>query len=120
MTGGRVAVALALTWLAVALLLAPRHGALFTWDEVDYAQAARQGFVANWLEEGGLSLPAFLGFVQARLDDTPVVFPKGYDEATDPLNLRHLHPPLLTYMMVPFSGAQSERVLRLVLLLGRV
>ena len=118
MTGGRVAVALALTWLAVALLLAPRHGALFTWDEVDYAQAARQGFVANWLEEGGLSLPAFLGFVQARLDDTPVVFPKGYDEATDPLNLRHLHPPLLTYMMVPFSGAQSERVLRLVLLLG--
>ena len=118
MTGGRVAVALALTWLAVAFLLAPRHGTLLTWDEVDYAQAARQGFVANWLEEGGLSLPAFLGFVQARLDDAPVVFPEGYDEATDPLNLRHLHPPLLTYMMVPFSGAQSERVLRLVLLLG--
>ena len=118
MTGGRVAVALTLTWVAVALLLAPRHGTLLTWDEVDYAQAARQGFVANWLEEGGLSLPAFLGFVQARLDDTPVVFPEGYDEATDPLNLRHLHPPLLTYMLVPFSGAQSERVLRLVLLVG--
>ena len=118
MTGGRVAVALALTWVAVALLLAPRHGTLLTWDEVDYAQAARQGFVANWLEEGGLSLPAFLGFVQARLDDVPVVFPEGYEEATDPLNLRHLHPPLLTYMMVPFSGAQSERVLRLVLLVA--
>ena len=110
--------ALALTWVAVALLLAPRHGTLLTWDEVDYAQAARQGFVANWLEEGGLSPPAFLGFVQACLDDTPVVFPEGYDEATDPLNLRHLHPPLLTYMLVPFSGAQSERVLRLVLLVG--
>ena len=118
MTGRRVAVALALTWVAVALLLAPRHGTLLTWDEVDYAQAARQGFVANWLEEGGLSLPAFLGFVQARLDDAPVVFPEGYDEATDPLNLRHLHPPLLTYMLVPFSGAQSERVLRLLLLVG--
>lgn len=118
MTGGRVAVALALTWLAVAFLLAPRHGTLLTRDEVDYAQAARQGLVANWLEEGGLSLPAFLGFVQARLDDAPVVFPEGYDEATDPLNLRHLHPPLLTYMLVPFSGAQSERVLRLVLLVG--
>ena len=118
MTGGRVAVALALTWVAVALLLAPRHGTLLTWDEVDYAEAARQGFVANWLEEGGLSLPAFLGFVQARLDDAPVLFPEGYDEATDPLNLRHLHPPLLTCMMVPFSGAQSERVLRLVLLVG--
>ena len=110
--------ALALTWVAVALLLAPRHGTLLTWDEVDYAQAARQGFVANWLEEGGLSLPAFLGFAQARLDDAPVVFPEGYDEATDPLNLRHLHPPLLAYMLVPFSGTQSERVLRLVLLVG--
>ena len=118
MTGGRVAVALALTWVAVALLLAPRHDTLLTWDEVDYAQAARQGFVANWLEKGGLSLPAFLGFVQARLDDAPVLFPDGYDEATDPLNLRHLHPPLFTYMLVPFSGAQSERVLRLVLLVG--
>ena len=118
MTEGRVASALVLTWLAVALLLAPRHGTLLTWDEVDYAQAARQGFVANWLEKGGLSLPAFLGFVQARLDDAPVAFPEGYDEATDPLNLRHLHPPLLAYMLAPFSGAQSERVLRLVLLVG--
>lgn|GEM_PF-6478714 len=108
-------------WAAVVLTLWPSHGRTFNWDEVDYAQAARAGVVANAFERGSLSATEFYRLARAKQTGVEPSLPAGYDEAKDPFLLRHFHPPLLIYLTSVASdafGAHDERAFRVVQLLG--
>lgn len=106
-------------WLAVsAWLLAGAHREMLDWDEVDYVNAAALGMSANALERGGLGLWDFVRFARAKYEGARPVLPAGYDEARDPLLLRHYHPPGFAYALTPTAGAGAEWVVRLPLLAG--
>lgn len=106
--------------LVVAALLWPSLGAVLTWDEVDYLDAARLGTWANMVDEGSLTPTQFFGFVRAKLNHSSGsdAVPAGYDEELDPLRLRHYHPPLVTLLLSVVSGFDQERVVRSVQLFG--
>lgn len=102
----------------LAWVLRAHHSAVLDWDEVNYVNAARQGWWANALDRGALSPRALIAFVQAkRLQQSPHL-PQGYDEESDPLLLRNLHPPFVVFLVVPFAWSMEEPVLRLGQLLG--
>lgn len=108
-------------WLAVVAALWPAHGKTLSWDEADYASAAKLGIVANALEHGSLSPTDFVAFALAKRSGAPPSLPPSYDEATDPFVLRHLHPPFTVYLVSAIAGDQrpvDERLLRAPQLLG--
>lgn len=105
--------------LAVALIW-PHHGALLDWDEVGYVNAARLGFFANYLETGTLSYGDFHEFVNAKRQKRAPVLPDGYEEERSPIIVRHIHPPLVAYVMSPFAHSESDRTARIPQLLGAI
>lgn len=105
--------------LAIALIW-PQHGALLDWDEVGYLNAARLGFFANYLETGTLSYGDFHEFVNAKREKRPPVLPDGYEEERSPIIVRHIHPPLVAYVMSPFAHSDSDRTARLPQLFGAI
>lgn len=105
-------------WLAVAALFWRQHGVLLDWDEVDYVNAAKLGVWPNLTERGSLSPLDYLAFARSKFLGRSPILPVDYDEARDPLLLRHYHPPFAAVLLSPFSGMRSERVLRSVQLLG--
>jgi hypothetical protein len=115
--GRALAIASLLTTTLTVSVLWHAHAAVLNWDDVDYVDAARLGFWANYFESGSLSAPAFIAMGRAKLAGV-VVLPSGYDEDRDPLLLRHYHPPLGFYALLPVASASSDRVLRLGQLLG--
>ena len=114
---GRVAVAVILAWAFVVAASWQAQERLLSWDEVSYANAAEMGFVSNWMESGALSAKSFAALVRARLHRAPFVSPARYVEERDPLLLRHLHPPLMVYLLTPVPDSGSERIHRVPLLL---
>jgi hypothetical protein len=112
------AAAVALSVVCSALLLWPQHGRALNWDEVDYVNAARKGVVTNLWERGSLSVPAYVRFAYDKIRHRPPHLPAGYDEGNDPFKLRHGHSPAVVAAMAPFAHTHSERVIRLVQLLG--
>lgn len=105
-------------WVAVVMFLWADHGSLLHWDEIDYVNAARLGAVANAFEGGSMSSVQFVRFAVSKIRGSNPVVPSNYDEQHDPLLLRHYHPPFVVYLLSAVSGSRSERVLRLVQLLG--
>lgn len=91
---------------------------LLDWDEVDYVNAARLGLLVNALDIGSLSPTEFVRFGFAKRYGTLPSLPDGYDERSDPLVLRHYHPPLVVLLLSLISHFESERILRLVQLAG--
>lgn len=104
--------------VALALCLWPLHGALLDWDEVGYVHSGRLGFFANYLELGTLGYGDFQEFVQAKREKRPPTLPADYDEETSPIMARHIHPPLVAYLLSFVGGSNDERVLRGIQLLG--
>jgi hypothetical protein len=102
----------------IAALIWPHHGALLDWDEVGYVNAARLGFIANYLEQGTLSYGDFHEFVNAKREKRAPVLPAGYEEERSPIIVRHIHPPFVAYVMSAFSSSGDDRVLRIPQLLG--
>jgi hypothetical protein len=99
-------------------MLWPAHGLLLDWDEVDYVNAARLGPLANTLDIGSLSPREFVRFALAKRHGTAPSLPDGYEEQSDPLVLRHYHPPFVVILLSLISSLKSERALRLVQLVG--
>ncbi len=68
-----------------------------SWDEVDYANAVRQGVAANIKEKGSMHLTEFYQFSKAKKNHDVAALHKLAEklpaEKKDPFNLRHLHPP---------------------------
>lgn len=54
----------------------------------------------------------------SKLRGRSPALPSGYDEAHDPLILRHYHPPLMAVLVALVTGTRDERVLRSPQLLG--
>ena len=111
-------VAVALSVLCSVLLLWPQHGRALNWDEADYVNAARKGVITNLWERGSLSVPQYVRFALDKVRHRDPHLPAGYDEATDPFHLRHGHSPGVVAAMAPFAGSNSERVERIVQLVG--
>jgi hypothetical protein len=111
------AVAFLSTAAFVVLGLWHTNARFLTWDEVDYVNAARLGLGANYVESGSLSAMEFVAFARSKRAGGTVL-PSGYEEQRDPLLLRHYHPPLGFYLLVPLANAENERVIRLGQLLG--
>jgi hypothetical protein len=111
-------IALAVGCLLSAVSLAPYHASLLTWDEVDYVRAAELGLAANALESGSLTPGDFAALAMAKRSGADPPVPEHYDESRDPLLLRHYHPPFVTYLLSLVAPSASERVMRLVQLLG--
>jgi len=108
------------TWVAVVVALWPAHGKILSWDEVNYANAAKAGIIANAVERGSLSPVDWLRFAFAKQTGTEPTLPSGYDEATDPLILR-FHPPFVVYLIAAIAGDQipiDEHRVRAAQLLG--
>jgi hypothetical protein len=103
--------------LAIAVSAAGQ-GVRLGWDEVDYVQAARLGVWANAVEAGSLPAAAFVELVRAKRAGHAEPLPAGYDEARDPLLLRHYHPPLITMLQTPVAWLRSDRGVRSVQLVG--
>lgn len=103
--------------LAVSALW-PAHGRSLNWDEVDYVNAARLGLWTHITDQSSLSPGPYIQLVRAKLAGQPPEFPTGYDESCDPFHLRHLHPPLVIYLLVPLSDSSDERLLRSIQLVG--
>ncbi len=101
-------------WISVAIFLWPYHGALLTWDEVDYVNAAQLGVWANAIEKGSLTPLQFARLAKAKTSGQTYLS-QGYDESKDPFLLRHFHPPLVIYLesliLRPY-GHPGERVVR--------
>lgn len=89
--------------IVASLLLVATHAAqqtrLLGWDEVDYAVAAGQGFTANYLDTTALTATDFIQFTKTKLKNQPSRFGSYYDEENDVFLRRHMHPPLLQYLV---------------------
>jgi hypothetical protein len=112
-----------LTVFAVSVVLTfaslwPAHGILLNWDEVDYEVAANKGIAANMFDRGALTPNEFVNFVLAKWRHSPPSTPAAYDEAQDPLVLRHFHPPFVSYAMALFNSARGDRAARSAQILG--
>jgi len=105
-------------WAVALVVLWTYHGSLLDWDEVDYVNAANLGVVGNAFEAGSLSVIQFAEFGFSKIRGGNPVLPGNYDEGRDPLLLRHFHPPFVVFLLSVVSGSRSERVLRLVQVLG--
>lgn len=90
-------------WVVASLLLLaslwPKMGTTLHWDEVDYVQATRQGFMANATDSSAFSAIDFLRFVSAKFKRSPSPDFPNYNEIDDVFVLRHTHPPLLQYVL---------------------
>lgn len=98
-------------------------GKTLTWDEVDYVNAASLGIASNAMELGSLGPAEFVAFARAKLTGEPPKLPPSYDEARDPLLLRHYHPPLVIYLTAMISNATptpDERGFRGAQLVGAI
>lgn len=107
-----------IAWLAVLFLLWPYHGTLLSWDAVDYVNVAEQGVFVNALDQGSLSPLEFVRFSMAKISGRTPKLPDEYSESRDPFLQRHYHPPLIIYLISPFSKSKNERVIRSVQLVG--
>jgi hypothetical protein len=107
------------SWVAVAAwLLAGPYGAVLDWDEVDYLNAARMGLTANALDSGGLGYGGLSEMIRAKYRGAAPSLPDGYDEVSDPVVVRHYHPPGMVYPHLPVALAEGERASRAPLLVG--
>lgn len=95
---------LSLIWLIASLLLfvslRPGLNKPLQWDEVDYIQAARQGFLSNAMDKTALPPSALLELILSKLRNTKVQVHQSYVETNDVFILRHTHPPLLQYFLM--------------------
>jgi hypothetical protein len=105
-------------WILVLVILWNAHSLLLNWDEVDYVNAAKQGVWANLTERGSLTPQEYIAFARSKLLGRPPNLPPNYEEARDPFNLRHFHPPFVVVLLSPLSDMRSERLLRSIQLLG--
>ncbi len=105
-----------LAWSATVGVLWRAQSAPLDWDEVEYLNAAKLGFTANYLEEGSLSPREFIQFVKAKKNGMVAALPPGYSELGDPLLERHYHPPFTCYLLSAVSSSTNEHVIRGVLL----
>lgn len=79
---------------------------IMTWDEVDYALASKQGFLANYFDSSALTAIDFIRFSKSKISNQPLQLDSYYKEESDVFLLRHMHPPLLQYLM-NFAGLQT-------------
>jgi hypothetical protein len=107
-----------LSFAVACVLLWPQHGRALGWDEVDYAKAAKLGPEKNLLESGSLSPRDYLRFARAKLSHAKPQLPSRYNEQSDPLLLRHYHPPAVPVAMAVSSGFGGDRATRFVQLVG--
>lgn len=90
-------------WLLASVLLfislKPYLNNTLMWDEVDYIQAASQGYISNATDKTAFSASDFVRFVQAKFQNRATELSPDYDETRDVFQLRHTHPPLLQYSL---------------------
>lgn len=72
---------------------------LLGWDEVDYVVAAGQGLKANFLDSTAPSASLLVRLMRNKAQNLPVPETAEYDEANDIFIRRHMHPPLMQYLM---------------------
>jgi|GEM_PF-5505805 len=74
------------------------------WDEVDYANAAKQGILGNAFETKSLSFPQFVRLSVAKARKTPLETAGFPEESEDTFLLRHFHPVLPVYFWSFFTN----------------
>lgn len=98
---------LGLVTLVFLFLTIPRLDRPFDWDEVDYVNAAKLGFLANYAETTSLNIQDFLLLSQYKYKNLPLeetgIF-SAYREEQDTFLLRHYHPPSPMYLYTLFGG----------------
>lgn len=95
----RADIFIALVVFTVALMGLSSPSRMLSWDEVDYIQAARQGFISNALDTTSLRTQDFIELTKAKIRGLPPKPPtSGYKEEDDVFLLRHFHPPLLQFI----------------------
>ncbi len=84
------------------------------WDEVDYINAARKGFIENSLEVNSLSLHRFLelGYAKKQGDTLAIkrLATEFAAETEDVFHLRHFHPPLPHYYWALFDKPNAPDI----------
>lgn len=85
--------------LLLVLAQSARDSRLLDWDEVDYAVAAGQGFKANYLDSTSLSATNLFKFIRMKIKNQPTPIADGYNEENDVFIRRHMHPPLMQYLI---------------------
>lgn len=106
------------SWLCVLILIWDHQSAILSWDEVGYANAARQGIIANATEKYSLSIKEYIRLVHSKLYNVPPDLPLEYNEAQDTWCLRHFHPPFVAYLISFAPEGYGERAIRSVQLIG--
>lgn len=88
------------TLVGAALLYARLDKGLFQYDEADYVTAARQGFIANYLDTTVIPTREFLtkGARDVFLGEHGALS-KAIRERRDVSFYRHYHPPLMFYLL---------------------
>lgn len=97
--------------LFATVIRLPQQTSIYTWDEVDYVQAARLGFRVNYLSTTALDAESFVqkGLIKwLHLGDQLIVTPPGYDPTRDSLVLAHYHPPLVIYVVAAARALFGE------------
>lgn len=65
------------------------------WDAVDYVRASREGFLANWIDQGHPGIANLGKMFKLDLPYDKTVMRRGVDVFW----LRHFHPPMLAYVL---------------------
>ena len=82
------------------LCLNPNFNKPLQWDEVDYIQAARQGFINNATDSTAIAPLDLIELIISKLKNTKVQVKPSYVESNDVFMLRHTHPPFLQYALI--------------------
>ena len=82
------------------LCLRPNFNKPLQWDEVDYIQAARQGFINNATDSTAIAPLDLIELIISKLKNTKVQVKPSYVESNDVFMLRHTHPPFLQYALI--------------------
>lgn len=82
-------------------------------DEVDYVQAARQGVLDNYLERSSINVVQFIALARAKANqDAGAIETLARSlppEHSSLEYLRHQHPPLMAYVLAPWTtGSPGE------------
>src|SRR5712691_6939146 len=85
---------------------------LLSWDEVEYVQAVWHCVIGNYLERGSLYAAQFVALGRAKAGRDPAAVGRLAAslplEADSPSVLRHGHPPLLIYLLAPWTTESQD------------
>ena len=102
-------VCISILLFTIFLLIISPPNRILNFDEIDYFNASRKGFLVNAFDSSSLGIKNFLllSFWKLNIISTPPKFFE-YSESIDTFLLRHFHPPFLQYISSYFAFIPKE------------